>query len=92
MLDILSIVATIIHGFGRLGCFFAGCCYGLPTKSFIGITFTDAKSQAKPLETPLHPTQLYEAFFIGSMMIFLIQYDDSQRYQMPVNETLDTTS
>ena len=26
------------------------------------------------------------------VMIFLIQYDDSQRYQMPVNETLDTTS
>ena len=26
------------------------------------------------------------------MMIFVIQYDGSGRYQMPVNETFDTTS
>ena len=80
MLDILSIIATIIHGFGRLGCFFAGCCHGLPTDSFLGVTFTDAKSQAKPLDTPLHPTQLYEVFFIGSLMLFLVQLKRRQQF------------
>jgi len=80
MLDILSIIATIIHGFGRLGCFFAGCCHGLPTDSFLGVTFTDVKSQAKPLDTPLHPTQLYEVFFIGSLMLFLVQLKRRQQF------------
>ena len=34
LIDVLSLVPcciTIAHGFGRIGCFFAGCCYGIPT-------------------------------------------------------------
>ena len=61
MLDILAIVICIVHGFGRIGCFMAGCCYGKPTDSIFGVIFTDATCQAEPLDTPLHPTQLYEA-------------------------------
>ena len=30
---------TIAHGFGRIGCFFAGCCYGKETDSFLGVQF-----------------------------------------------------
>ena len=36
MLDRIAIVACIIHGMGRLGCFFAGCCHGVPTESCMG--------------------------------------------------------
>lgn len=72
VLDRLAITGTIIHGFGRLGCFFAGCCYGKPTDSFIGITFTNELSQAKPLNTPIHPTQLYEFTLLFSIFIFLL--------------------
>lgn len=71
MMDRLAITACIIHFCGRLGCFFAGCCYGVPTESFLGITFTDPKAQAKPLHTALHPTQLYEATLIGGTLILL---------------------
>jgi phosphatidylglycerol:prolipoprotein diacylglycerol transferase len=72
MLDIMAIVTTIVHGCGRIGCFMAGCCYGLPTDSFLGVIFSDPYCQAEPLNIPLHPTQLYEATFIFLLLIFLV--------------------
>jgi len=71
MLDIMAIVTCIVHGSGRIGCFMAGCCYGIPTDSFLGVIFTDPVCQAEPLNTSLHPTQLYEAAFIFSLLIGL---------------------
>ncbi len=71
MLDVMAIVTCIVHGFGRIGCFMAGCCYGIPTDSFLGVIFTDVKCQAEPLNTSLHPTQLYEATLIFIIMTVL---------------------
>jgi phosphatidylglycerol---prolipoprotein diacylglyceryl transferase len=63
MLDIMGMVTCIVHGFGRLGCFFAGCCYGTHTDSLLGVMYSHEKCQA-PLNTSLHPVQLYESLFI----------------------------
>ena len=63
LVDIISLIPSCIliaHAFGRIGCFFAGCCYGKPTDSFLGVTFP-GHSHA------VHPTQLYEAFFLFVM-------------------------
>jgi phosphatidylglycerol---prolipoprotein diacylglyceryl transferase len=72
MLDIMAAVTCIVHGFGRIGCFMAGCCYGLPTDSFLGVIFTNPVCQAEPLNTLLHPTQLYEATFIFCLLGILL--------------------
>ena len=72
MLDVMAVVTCIVHGLGRIGCFMAGCCYGKPTDSFFGVTFTNAVCQAEPLNTSLHPTQLYEATLIFILMTGLI--------------------
>lgn len=58
-LDILAFVGPIVHSFGRMGCFLAGCCYGKVCQSGFGITFTNSLSKA-PLNKALHPTQLYD--------------------------------
>lgn len=50
----------IAHGFGRIGCFFAGCCHGKETDFFLGVKFPH-------LQNPVHPTQLYEAAFLFLM-------------------------
>jgi len=71
MLDVMAIVTCIVHMFGRIGCFFAGCCYGRPTTGPLGITFTNEACQA-PLNTALIPTQLLEAGFIFLVMLFLL--------------------
>jgi len=81
MLDIVAITATIVHFFGRLGCFSAGCCYGLPTDSALGVTFTHAASKAKPLGESIHPTQLYEATMIACIGIILFMFKRYQRFQ-----------
>lgn len=72
MLDVMAVVTCIVHGFGRIGCFMAGCCYGLPTDSFLSVVFSNPVCQAEPLHTPLYPTQLFEAAFIFSILIVLI--------------------
>lgn len=71
MLDLLGITACIVHAFGRIGCFMAGCCHGIPTDSWVGVTFTDPNCSADPLNTPLHPTQLYEVLSISAIGLFL---------------------
>jgi phosphatidylglycerol:prolipoprotein diacylglycerol transferase len=80
MLDIMAIVTCIVHGFGRLGCFMAGCCYGLPTDSWLGVIFTDPVCQARPLNTPIHPTQLYESVFIFLLMTALFFLKNKKKF------------
>lgn len=72
MLDIMAIVTCLVHMFGRIGCFFAGCCHGKPSSDSFGVMFTNPACQAEPLNTPLYPTQLMEAGFILLVMIALL--------------------
>jgi phosphatidylglycerol:prolipoprotein diacylglycerol transferase len=72
MLDVMAITTCLVHIFGRIGCFLAGCCYGLPTSSFFGVVFSDPFCFAQPHDVPLHPTQLYEAFYIFIVLMFLL--------------------
>ncbi|MBP9924994.1 MAG: prolipoprotein diacylglyceryl transferase [Cyclobacteriaceae bacterium] len=80
MLDVMAIVTCLVHGFGRIGCFMAGCCYGIPTESFLGVIFTSPVCQAEPLNTPLHPTQLYEAAFIFGLMVCLLILKSKKKF------------
>ena len=54
--DILIPSVALAQGFGRIGCFLAGCCYGRETHSPIGIVFHD--SSYAPNGISLVPTQL----------------------------------
>ena len=59
---------AMAQGFGRIGCFFAGCCYGKPTNGAWGVTFpTDSLC---PLGVPVIPTQLISS--LGDFVIFAI--------------------
>lgn len=71
MLDIMAITTCIVHFFGRLGCFMAGCCYGIHWQGPLAVVFTDPLCMA-PLNEPLHPTQLYSAAMIGIILIILL--------------------
>jgi phosphatidylglycerol:prolipoprotein diacylglycerol transferase len=55
------------HGIGRIGCFLAGCCYGLETNNFLAVPFHDHM---------VLPTQLFESalcLFIGKYLEHLIK-------------------
>ncbi len=63
------------HAIGRLGCFTAGCCWGAKCDLPWKVTFTNPETNrmfGTPLNIPLHPTQLYEAF--AEAIIFYILY------------------
>jgi len=86
-LDWASPVGALGHFFGRLGCLFAGCCYGKPTESGVGVHFAQESVAYKTLTTveptliagdhtvPLIPTQLFEALFelsLAGLFTFLL--------------------
>lgn len=63
------------HVIGRLGCLFAGCCFGKQTGVPWAITFHSeyaAQNVGTPLGVPLHPTQLYEAGAELLILVFLL--------------------
>lgn len=63
VLDLVGMGAAIGHSIGRLGCFCAGCCYGIPTTLPWGVKFHYLGGKPHPFrEIPVHPTQLYESF------------------------------
>ena len=55
-LDCAAPAIALAQGFGRIGCFLAGCCYGIPFDSPISVTFQH--SDFAPNGIPLFPTQL----------------------------------
>lgn len=61
-----------MHGIGRIGCFLAGCCYGIPWKGRLAVVFPE--HSFAPSGIPLFPVQLVESVFLLliSGSIFLI--------------------
>ena len=60
-------------GIGRIGCLFAGCCYGVHTSSCTGVTFTDPLAPASAMAQPLVPTQaISAAFLICAGAVFIL--------------------
>lgn len=84
-LDVLTLGVALTHGFGRIGCFLAGCCYGRETDGPLGVSFPPGSIAHYTMHeqgrigaldwTPhVHPTQLYEASFtfaIGLLLLYV---------------------
>jgi phosphatidylglycerol:prolipoprotein diacylglycerol transferase len=80
--DVFAPGIALGHVVGRLGCFFAGCCYGKPTDAPWAITFTNqfaAANVGTPLNVPLHPTQLYEAGAEAIILVLLLATESRGR-------------
>lgn len=68
--------------FGRQGCFAAGCCWGEPTTLPWGVKFSELGHQITgvPIDTHLHPTQLYESFAMLLVFVFLLWLHKRRRF------------
>jgi len=62
--DLVMPSIALAQGFGRIGCLFAGCCYGIETNSPLGIIFHESKYA--PNGVRLVPTQI-----ISSVLDFI---------------------
>ena len=74
--DIFSPGLAAGHAVGRIGCFFAGCCYGKECDLPWAVVFKDPLSLA-PTGVHLHPTQLYSV--AANLMVFGILWFSRKR-------------
>lgn len=81
--DALAPGVAVGQAIGRLGCFSAGCCFGRPTDMPWGVTFTDiyaSRNVGVPLDTALHPTQLYESATTLALFFALLWLSGRKRF------------
>lgn len=71
-LDLAVPSIALAQGFGRIGCFLAGCCYGLESSCPISITFQN--SDFAPNGVSLLPTQLISSGlnFLNFIVLLLL--------------------
>lgn len=77
LLDMVSPPVVLAQGIGRIGCFFAGCCYGKETTLPIGVKFQ--VGSLGPSDVYVHPTQLYSSAFDILLALFLLYYAKKER-------------
>lgn len=75
--DIIGPALALGHGFGRIGCFSAGCCFGRVCETPWGVSFHSEYAHELtgiPLKTLLHPVQLYESAlnFSNFLVLFFL--------------------
>jgi len=74
--DFFAPALALGHAIGRIGCFFAGCCYGKVSNLPWAIIFRDEHSLAVR-GIPLHPTQLYES--LANFLLFILLHFYSKK-------------
>ncbi len=67
-LDLVLPSVAFAQGCGRIGCFFAGCCYGRETESALSIQYW--RSEYAPNGVKLIPTQIYSS--IGDFVLAFV--------------------
>ena len=81
VISLLPCSILIAHAFGRIGCFFAGCCYGKETDSFLGVQFPD-------LPHPVHP----DAALRGSVLICAVRCERIPHFEKGLQAQLESIS
>lgn len=67
-LDVFMPPVAVAQGFGRIGCFLAGCCYGKATDCALGVVFPGTA-------VPVWPTQLFSSAGDFLLALILALYD-----------------
>lgn len=73
---------VLAHAFGRIGCFLAGCCYGIPTESFLGVAFPHGHAHEAFGDSTIFPTQLFESFFLFGLFIFMNKVQFVKKFEV----------
>lgn len=59
LMNLIVITIPLFHGFGRIGCLFAGCCFGVEYTEILSVTYIYNPQEIKSC----FPTQIIESFF-----------------------------
>jgi len=72
--DAIAAPLALAQGVGRLGCFAAGCCWGVESDAWCAVRFTSAVAHEQtgvPRGVPLLPVQLIEFGFDAALAVLL---------------------
>ena len=69
-LDLYAVATPLFHTFGRIGCFFGGCCYGREWSH--GILIAENRLNPSVAGVPRFPVQLVEAGCNLLLFVFLV--------------------
>ncbi|MBE5938900.1 MAG: prolipoprotein diacylglyceryl transferase [Lachnospiraceae bacterium] len=78
-LNIMVPSIPLFHSIGRLGCFFAGCCYGIEYHGFGAVKFPYNELVPELSEVSRFPVQLFEAGLNFLLFIGLFIYSRKKR-------------
>ena len=82
--DIFVTIIPLAHAFGRVGCFFYGCCYGRVSSCACAVAFPRRSPawaaqvegglipESAPASLPVLPTQLFEAAAVFCLFVVLL--------------------
>ena len=62
----------LVYGVSKIGCFMAGCCYGIPYNGFLSVIYPEG------LNISLFPVQLLESITFILLFIILNKYKNSK--------------
>jgi phosphatidylglycerol:prolipoprotein diacylglycerol transferase len=70
------------HAMGRIGCFFAGCCFGRECDIHfpLAVMFPNIPNGIAPPGIPLYPVQLFESFGEFVLFAILLTYRRRKRF------------
>ena len=73
-LDLAAVGLILAQAFGRIGCFFNGCCYGIEAPAGFPLGL------ALPHDALRHPAQLYSASLLFAIFVILRVWQDKKRF------------
>lgn len=79
--NILAFVIPLFHSISRLGCYFAGCCYGVHSKTLYELPhFSNGEFSGDYCV----PVQIYESIFelLLAIIIFIIYIRNKDKYNL----------
>ncbi len=79
MINILTPAVPFIHSIGRIGCFMAGCCYGIEYHGPLSIHFPYNEISPELNLVPRFPIQLVESALVMLLFIVLMLYERKLR-------------
>lgn len=80
MLYIFMPSIPLMYGIGKIGCFIAGCCYGIEYNGFGNIVYNYSKSA--PTHTHLFPVQMVETLFFVAIFVYMMMKHKKNHFNL----------
>ena len=83
LLDVFMPAIPLMYAIGKIGCFMAGCCYGVEYSGFGNVVYHYSK--AAPEHTHLYPVQIIETVFFIGIFIYIMTRHKKRKFDLGIS-------